>query len=222
VRRKISDLSHVGVKNHLLDSERMESNLPIIQGRTFAELLCDHYECELQELGPHIVEESALIEHNIRALFQRAVQICFAMAGGLVREVSLNEKRRVKEFMLSGGSTLPSKLEDGIPLELISAHKRKLNHLLTRFENYTQLEQRQPLLLVSHEYEQLQTQGRPLDISRTLTVLVHGFRGNEYDLSKLKSYLNLFHGFTHFYALKSIAGSETATSSISKLAHLAG
>lgn len=74
----------------------MESNLPIAQGKTLMEILCEHYETDLSELGESIFEESTLIEHNIRALFQRTIQICFAMGEGLVKEVSLSEKRRVR------------------------------------------------------------------------------------------------------------------------------
>lgn len=38
----------------------------------------------------------------------------------------------------------------------------------------------------------------------------------------MKSYLNLFLGFNHFYAIKSIAGSEVSNARISKSAQLAG
>lgn len=64
--------------------------------------------------------------------------------------------------------------------------------------------------------------GIRLDISRTVTILVHGFRGTEFDLSKIKSYLNLFLGFNHFYAVRSIATGEGTNASISKLGELAG
>ena len=47
MRRKISDLGYVRVKTEILDEERLDSNLPIIKGKTFTELLCEHYESDL-------------------------------------------------------------------------------------------------------------------------------------------------------------------------------
>jgi hypothetical protein len=64
--------------------------------------------------------------------------------------------------------------------------------------------------------------GQPIEITRTITILVHGFRGSEFDLSKLKSYLNLFLGFTHFYAIKNLMQGEGTNASLSKLGELAG
>jgi esterase/lipase len=64
--------------------------------------------------------------------------------------------------------------------------------------------------------------GKRIDITKTVTILVHGYRGNEFDLSKLKSYLNLFLGFTHFYAVRSIGPGEGTDAGINKLGELAG
>jgi len=66
--------------------------------------------------------------------------------------------------------------------------------------NYSSQEEKQPLMMVSGEA----AYGKFMDIERTLIILVHGFRGSEFDLSKLKSYLNLFLKFSHFYAIKSL------------------
>lgn len=59
--------------------------------------------------------------------------------------------------------------------------------------------------------------GAELQIDRTATILVHGFRGSEFDLSKVKSYLNLFLGFSHFYAIKGLNKGDGIDASISKL-----
>ena len=79
--------------------------------------------------------------------------------------------------------------------------------------NFSRQEETQPLLMVAGET----AYGKTIDIERTLTILVHGFRGSEFDLSKLKSYLNLFLKFTHFYAIKSLMQGEGTNASLSKL-----
>lgn len=50
--------------------------------------------------------------------------------------------------------------------------------------------------------------GRPIPLEQTLTVFIHGYKGSEYDLSKVKSYLSVYLGMYHFYALKELSGEE--------------
>ena len=60
-----------------------------------------------------------------------------------------------------------------------------------------------------------------LNVDQTLTVFIHGFKGNEYDLSKIKSHLNLLLGFTHFYSIKKLNSEEAAKHTIAELAKTA-
>lgn len=52
----------------------------------------------------------------------------------------------------------------------------------------------------------------------TLTIFIHGFKGSEYDLSKIKSYLNIFFGYNHFYSIKGLNSSEISKFTIKRLA----
>ena len=109
-------------------------------------------------------------------------------------------------------------IEQPISDEAFTKYKTSIDKKLKDMCNFSTQEQSQPLLMVSGET----AYGKHLDIERTLTILVHGFRGSEFDLSKLKSYLNLFLKFSHFYAIKSLMQGEGTNASLSKLGELAG
>lgn len=56
---------------------------------------------------------------------------------------------------------------------------------------------------------------------QVLTIFIHGFKGSEYDLSKIKSYLNIFFGYSHFYSIKGLNSSEISKFTIKRLAETA-
>jgi triacylglycerol esterase/lipase EstA (alpha/beta hydrolase family) len=60
-----------------------------------------------------------------------------------------------------------------------------------------------------------------LEPDLTLTVFVHGYRGNEFDLSKFKSYLTILLGFSHFYAVRNLNMEDIADSHLARLGETA-
>lgn len=55
----------------------------------------------------------------------------------------------------------------------------------------------------------------------TLTVFIHGYKGNEYDLSKIKSHLMLLLGCNHFYSIKGLAADKANDATINVLGETA-
>jgi triacylglycerol esterase/lipase EstA (alpha/beta hydrolase family) len=55
----------------------------------------------------------------------------------------------------------------------------------------------------------------------TLTVFIHGYKGNEYDLSKIKSHLILLLGCSHFYSIRGLNGEKAGDATIKVLGETA-
>ena len=75
--------------------------------------------------------------------------------------------------------------------------------LLQSISNYTKSETKPPKLKVRNEPEH--RKGKILQTDLIVTIFIHGYKGNEYDLSKVKSYLTVLFGYHNFYSIKGLS-----------------
>ena len=88
--------------------------------------------------------------------------------------------------------------------EVYPKFKKHIQGMLKDLTNHIKIEERQPIFTTTNEPTVLK--GKPISSYQTLTIFIHGYKGSEYDLSKVKAYMTIFQAAHHFYALKTLSG----------------
>jgi hypothetical protein len=108
------------------------------------------------------------------------------------------------------------------PEETIAAHRIKMLSFVKGYSSTIGAELNQPYVEVTNEPEMpVKRQSSFGSMDGTLTVFIHGYKGNEYDLSKIKSHLIMLLGCSHFYSIKGLSADKASEATISVLGETA-